>query len=411
MNDYRYILEKGSKKHPCPECRKKTLVRYINTETGEYLPGMYGRCDREINCGYHVGPKEYFRNESLSKPNIGKLTFANRENLRKLHIRNLKKPEIQNEFSCIPQDIFQRSRTAYEGNSFVRYLLTIFNSRTVSDLIARYHIGTSKHWLGSAVFWQIDQQGRIRTGKIMQYSPSTGKRVKKPFNHIAWVHKALKLPDFTLQQCLFGSHLTDGNTKPLAVVESEKTAIIASIYLPEFIWLATGGLSNLNKQNIEALKGREIVLFPDLGAFDKWSEKAKELPGTVRVSDYLENNASEADRQQGYDIADYLIQSPVSAFVTPSSLSDTTQGEKVANSSNREAENRMPECWYYDVWTRKDGKEVKTLINGPGGYPASWGEPTSAKEATALLIDKNPAMLSMINRLDLVPGSFTINTD
>ena len=47
----RYSLEKGSKKHPCPDCKEKTFVLYIDTESGDYLPEKYGRCDRESKCG------------------------------------------------------------------------------------------------------------------------------------------------------------------------------------------------------------------------------------------------------------------------------------------------------------------------------------------------------------------------
>src|SRR5690554_1445403 len=53
---HRYSLEKGSKKHHCPDCNKKTFVLYIDTETGDYLPEQYGRCDRENKCGYHSAP-------------------------------------------------------------------------------------------------------------------------------------------------------------------------------------------------------------------------------------------------------------------------------------------------------------------------------------------------------------------
>jgi hypothetical protein len=32
---------------PCPNVTKRTLVKYVETETGSYLPDEFGRCDRE----------------------------------------------------------------------------------------------------------------------------------------------------------------------------------------------------------------------------------------------------------------------------------------------------------------------------------------------------------------------------
>lgn len=56
MNNYRYKLDKSSKKHNCPQCGKKRFVKYIDEETGQYLPDHYGRCDREDECNYHNPP-------------------------------------------------------------------------------------------------------------------------------------------------------------------------------------------------------------------------------------------------------------------------------------------------------------------------------------------------------------------
>jgi hypothetical protein len=169
------------------------------------------------------------------------------------------------------------------------------------------------------VFWQIDTKGNIRTGKIMLYSPTTGKRVKEPFNHINWVHKAIKQLEFELRQCLFGEHLLIDKTKPVALVESEKTAVIASVYLPQFIWVAVGSLTNLNTKKCSILKGRIVTLFPDINGFDKWNSKAKELShlATFTVSDLLERKASEAERKQGFDLADYLIKHEYQEFALP----------------------------------------------------------------------------------------------
>ncbi len=148
----------------------------------------------------------------------------------------------------------------------------------------------------------------------------TGKRIKKPFNHISWVHTVLKLQNFNLKQCFFGEHLLHEKHKPVAIVESEKTAIIASIYLPNFIWLAVGSLTNLNKEKCNILKGRSVILFPDLNGFEKWSVKAKEFSHIANfiVSDLLERKANNEEKEQGLDLADYLTRYEYKEFVIQS---------------------------------------------------------------------------------------------
>jgi hypothetical protein len=98
-------------------------------------------------------------------------------------------------------------------------------------------------------------------------------------------------------------------TKPVAIVESEKTAIIASVYFPKFIWLAAGSKEGLTGEKCKVLSGRRVILFPDLNSFDKWLDKSKELSPLIhfRVYDLLERKASEEEKKQGLDLADYLI--------------------------------------------------------------------------------------------------------
>lgn len=313
MNEHKYILEpyKGmNTRYRCPSCqqRDKTFSRYIDTETGEHIHPSVGRCNRESNCGHHYTPKQYFQDNNISFDTPQPKEYKPRT------FTPQPKP-----VSFIPVEVFKASLKAHETNHFVQFLINLFGVEVASELVSLYFIATSKHWNSATVFWQIDTQGKVRTGKIMLYSPTTGKRVKEPFNHINWVHKALKQPEFELRQCLFGEHLLIDKTKPVAIVESEKTAVIASVYLPQFIWLAVGSLTNLNAEKCSILKGRTITLFPDLNGFDKWSSKAKELShlAIFTVSDLLERKATEAERKQGFDLADYLIKFNYKEFALP----------------------------------------------------------------------------------------------
>lgn len=56
MENYRFKLDTSSAKFYCPECGEKKFVQYIDLDTADYLPDKYGRCDREINCGYSFNP-------------------------------------------------------------------------------------------------------------------------------------------------------------------------------------------------------------------------------------------------------------------------------------------------------------------------------------------------------------------
>ena len=300
MKTYRYRLDNSrpTKLFHCEGCGKKTLKRYVDTQTGDYLPLEVGRCNRELNCGYHFTPNEYFVQNPNLKPKETNSFVA--------------KQEIAAPPSFLPSGLVLESLKSYQQNHFVSYLHTLFEKEKVENLIELYRIGTSKHWKGASVFWQIDEDEKVRTGKIMLYDAQSGKRVKKPYNHIQWVHSVLKCENFELAQCFFGSHLLlKYPHQTVAIVESEKTAIIARGFVPDCLWLGSGGLSQLNTAKWWHLRTRNVILYPDLGGFEKWKEKAEMLQkncnAKIIVSDILEKNATQQDRENGLDIADFLI--------------------------------------------------------------------------------------------------------
>jgi len=74
-------------------------------------------------------------------------------------------------------------------------------------------------------------------------------------------------------------------------VKSGKTAIIASVLMPAFTWLASGSLEDLGIEKCKVLQNRQVVLFPDVNAYRKWKTKAMELRGQCQLqpSSYLTN--------------------------------------------------------------------------------------------------------------------------
>lgn len=195
-------------------------------------------------------------------------------------------------------------------NNFSTWLRSIFGDMKAAKALLKYNVGTSKHWPGATVFWQIDNEVRIRSGKIMLYNPETGKRVKEPFNHINWVHKVLELQNFNLKQCFFGEHLlkVHNRDRKICIVESEKTAIVASIYYPDQIWLASGSLVNLTVEKCQVLKGRDVILFPDVGAFDKWQDKAVLLGLIYPDTHFTIDQTLANETRKGFDLCDYIIE-------------------------------------------------------------------------------------------------------
>lgn len=298
MKTYRYTLQpyKGrNTRYTCPQCgHKDVFVRYIDTTTGEHLSEDVGRCNREQQCGYHKPPEkgntniEYRNPKPLSNPKQ-----------QILHPKN-QPPTNQpiNQSTSQLKAIFKNSLCCYPQNGLAQYIYHTYGWQAMERVLDAYRIGS--HTDGSTIFWQIDAQQRIRSGKLIQYDAQTGHRIKGTDTPpVRWVHSLHRLDGFTLQQCFFGEHLLQGNRLPIAIAESEKTALIASIRMPQYLWLATGGIRNLNVEKCKYLDGRRIVLFPDAGAWDYWNSIATTI-SNCSISHVLQHHTD------GSDIADYL---------------------------------------------------------------------------------------------------------
>lgn len=310
MSEYRFHLQKYSygSKTACPNCGgNRCFVRYVDEEGVVVFPDRVGKCDHEHKCGYHYTPREYFRDN----PDMMDKADYSRFDRQRCFGRKIVRPVP----SFISPDIVGRSLSHYDINPLYYYLSNVFGVEGTMRLFDMYRIGTSAKWGGATIFWQTDISGNVRTGKIMLYDTQTGHRIKEPQTYISWSHSGLHLIDFNLQQCLFGEHLLKTSvSEPIMLVESEKTAVIMAYFIPDYLWLATGGKNGcFNKGAISVLRDREVTLVPDLGVTELWREKSALLSGIcnrMAVSDVLDRMATDDQREAGLDIADFFLTIP-----------------------------------------------------------------------------------------------------
>ena len=161
--------------------------------------------------------------------------------------------------------------------------------KRISEVLNDYHVGHGKN--GHTIFWQIDELGEVRTGKMMKYK-SDGHRDREASWNFDFIHSALfrdqRLTQWNedkqeAQLTFFGMHLL--NRYPNAtvnIVESEKTALLMAIAYGNHatqVWMACGGLEMLSRERLAPIisQGRQIVLFPDRDGIDKWKAKARQL--------------------------------------------------------------------------------------------------------------------------------------
>ena len=202
--------------------------------------------------------------------------------------------------------------TALAQDNLVRWIRSgirwdTIQRKRVEEMIGLYDVGHGKH--GHTIFWQIDERGRLRTGKMMQYRED-GHRDKEANWNFDWIHATLsrhwdaerqemtdeppypysQLYDPSRQEAqitFFGYHLLNhwkrkDIDQTVCIVESEKTALLMAIAYGNHakqVWIACGGLEMLTRERLQPIidQRRRIILYPDRDGIEKWKIKAEQL--------------------------------------------------------------------------------------------------------------------------------------
>jgi len=197
-----------------------------------------------------------------------------------------------------------------EKNQFLLFIKNLNKTFTHNDYFKNEYdlrgvIGGS--FEDATLFPYINYNGQFQTAKIVKYNSKTGKRLKNDYSN-SWFHaertikKRLGITEKISKptNCFFGEHLLKDCTKPVGIVEAEKTASILNLLFKNIRFIATGGVGKLRNLEYYFLHDRQVFLFPDKDALE-WHKIAKER--NWYCSEVLENIGF----KPGEDIADYVI--------------------------------------------------------------------------------------------------------
>ena len=307
MSEQRYIYEKYKTKatrYTCPKCgRPHCFTRYIDQRTGLPINERVGRCDHVQSCGYDYTPRQFFFDNPWERQD----SRIPKQKTRYRNFNDYMRQQPKKEYRCVTWNAVEELAPNGDSNSFTDWFGKLFTEpqKAIEAAKSKYHISTFVNRAGErgVVFWQINKDNDVVDGKVMYYNPDGHRK-----QYMTWISAEYKKrifwsEDVETKKCFFGEHLLYFSSKMTGVclVESEKTALICSSIFPQFIWLATCGCANLNKETAEVLRGRLVVVFPDSGQEDKWDDVLREsrvLYKMVRdFSEYPPNT----------DVADLLL--------------------------------------------------------------------------------------------------------
>ncbi len=195
------------------------------------------------------------------------------------------------------------------------------NLNIASSHLEKWNVGTELSKYNDTdytvfVYENLDNENTF--AKFIKYNQN-GNRQKNNFSL-----KAYKEKGFYFEKCFFGEHLIDFNL-PFIFVESEKSAVIASWFYPQYNFLATGGANGITNNNfnhfLDRIKSKNIDIetcefyyFADDDSAGKGTPNAKNKTENKLFSFlntincvFIDINKEKISTQKGFDIADYCI--------------------------------------------------------------------------------------------------------
>lgn len=297
----------------CPQCGKVGYKPYIHPD-GQIVAEACGRCDHESSCGYHVPPREWLKEHPVGD-----------EHYNPQYVPPPPPPAVK--INPVWAQSMFCMRPGAGKNPLLRYWVDFLRRvndgykdvaeqyvKKLTKALRRFLVGTMPG--GYTVWWIMDERGEIRSGKAMKYK-SDGHRDKQAQHSFLWVHtmpevRAVQPEGAEYVGCLFGLHQLKDKPEEVHIVESEKTAVLMSVFKPEITWMATMGLGNLNEYRLLPLieRGVRIVCHPDYDGYDKWTAQVAKLrkncpKAEVEVSNYIIMSWMPGDSQQA-DILDLM---------------------------------------------------------------------------------------------------------
>ena len=324
---YKYTLT-NIRRSDCPFCGKRSKYSaFMNTKTHELAPIEYGMCS---SCQLSKRPLDNYLNGESINVDDNKIAYYEADTLNINIINHFHKP------------------SSYVHNNFIEGLELRFGEDRVKRVVDLYKLGRFEDSYdgqsSAVVFPYFYTESHLCTAKLMWFDNylhriKEGKKAYPKFLHNLYYRddrgilhdynnydtdddmNEVIVP-FKLKMCLFGHHqIINDKSKTICLVESEKTSVIMSIVMPEFIWVASGGKTLIQDYKFLFFSGRKCHAFPDLSPDDNvykyWSEKLTyynwkygyDFKLVDYFSDFLQNNNDRINYCKGLklDLADFAM--------------------------------------------------------------------------------------------------------